>query len=152
MTISTCRSTVSTRWFSCKQPRTECLFHPLITETPNLDTCYLTLLQSAPKTLYISYSCIFYFEHACLKLNIGLISLFTATGFLTFTFNAKLNKKNLCNYCLWTCWHFIIFLVLSGCKWQYLVTCKVSRYCLLAYNKVQCWFNGVHVGDFPFID
>ena len=45
MTISTCRSTVSTRWFSCKQPRKECLFHPLITETPNLDTCYLTLLQ-----------------------------------------------------------------------------------------------------------
>ena len=45
MTISTCRSTVSTRWFSCKQPSTECLFHPLITETPNLDTCYLTLLH-----------------------------------------------------------------------------------------------------------
>ena len=45
MTISTCRSTVSTRWFSCKQPRAECLFHLLITETPNLDTCYLTLLH-----------------------------------------------------------------------------------------------------------
>ena len=49
MTISTCRSTVSIRWFSCKQPRSECLFHPLITETPNLDTCYLTLLQFASK-------------------------------------------------------------------------------------------------------
>ena len=34
--------------------RTECLFHPLITETPNLDTCYLTLLQTVLKASLVS--------------------------------------------------------------------------------------------------
>ena len=51
---------------------------------------------SLPKTRFISYSCISYFGHACLKLNLVLFT------FLIGKCATQKYKKNLRNSCLWT--------------------------------------------------
>ena len=52
--------------------------------------------QDVPKTPCISYSCISYFGHVCLKLNIFCISLLNDKW-------ATQNVKTLRNSSLWTC-------------------------------------------------
>ena len=53
-----------------------------------------------PKAPFISYSCISYFGHACLNLNIVSISLLTGKC-------ATQNLKNVRNSCVWTCSHIM---------------------------------------------
>ena len=61
-----------------------------------LNLCYCGNVGSVQKTLIISDSCISYFGHVCLKLNLLLISRLTVKC-------ATQNLKNLRNSSLWIC-------------------------------------------------